>query len=215
MSDNDIIFKEVSLVMDKLKIITCIVVLGAFGVLQSKIDTLTAELDPYEVDVDDISHMCSLGCAVCWDLEASSHLPPAGNNSYDVWKLDGVIPTAWVEGVDGYGIGEYVLFKFAENREEFPSDSINLNGFRMMNGYCKNTYIWSINARVKRLKIYHNGKPLYVVRLHDSIELQNFFFPEIVWLRRGDEVKVEILSVYPGTKDYDTAISVLEPLGAH
>lgn len=63
------------------------------------------------------------------------------------------------------------------------------------------------------LAFYHNCEPVYIVELHDTQKLQNIVF-ETVWLKYGDQVKIEILDVYPGTRYKDTALSELLPMGA-
>lgn len=201
--------------MDRLEFLFGVVlILGVWSSAWADIDTVTAEVDPYPLETDDISGMCSLGCAVWWKLDASSCLSSQGDNVYDVSQIDGRVRTAWVEGVAGQGIGEYVTFVFPDSSEYFPMDSVNLNGFRIMNGYCKSQETWEQNSRVKILKVYHNGNPVCLIKLHDSMELQNAVF-KTIWLKPKDRIKVEILDVYPGTKYTDTALSVLEPLGAH
>lgn len=200
--------------MDKLRILFGVVfILGACGGVSADIDTLTAELDP-EAELEHMGDWCSLGCAMGWHETASSYLAPQGGNYYDAARFDDGVPsTAWVEGVDGYGIGEYMFLYFTE--EDFHKmDSINLWGFNIVNGYCKNEKTWQANSRVKFLKVYHNDAPLFYIRLHDSMYLQSVGFAQ-VWLKPGDEIKAEIKGIYPGTKYDDTAVSEFIPLGAH
>lgn len=181
-----------------------------------ELKTIKSKLLP-EYEAEDFINHCSLGCAMGWDLESSSSLAKQRNNSYDVMMLkDGSPNTAWVEGVSGDGIGEYVLFKFPKIKftESAIGDKINFNGFLMLNGYLKNEKTWKNNSRVRKIKIYHNDTPIYAVDLFDSMKLQEISF-DTVWLRHGDTVKVEILEVFKGLKYSDTAITELEPTGAH
>ena len=173
--------------------------------------------DPGEPPTEnDISAYCSLGCAMGWQTRASSYLKPQGLNRYDVRNLDdGLVNTAWIEGVKGYGIGETVTFSFTpKNFKEANLEKINFNGFLVINGYCKNKTTWKENSRVKRIRIKHNDKPLYETVLHDSMNVQTVGLPT-VWLHAGDTIKVTILEVYPGDNYQDTGISELIPLGAH
>ena len=173
--------------------------------------------DPGELPAEnDISTYCSLGCAMGWETRASSYLKPQGRNKYDVRNLDdGLVNTAWIEGVKGYGIGETITFSFTpKNFKEANLEKINFNGFLVINGYCKNKTTWKENSRVKRIRIKHNDKPLYETVLHDSMNVQTVGLPTI-WLHPGDTIKVTILEVYPGDNYQDTGISELIPLGAH
>ena len=166
---------------------------------------------------NDISGYCSLACALSWQIKASSYLKPQGRNSYDVRKMDdGLVNTAWIEGVKGCGVGENITFTFTEkNFKEAHLEKINFNGFLVINGYCKDKKSWKENFRVKKIRIAHNDQPRYEAVLHDSMNVQDTRFPETIWLHPGDTVKVTILEVYPGDKYQDTAISELVPLGAH
>lgn len=169
------------------------------------------------INADDIGYFCSLGCAMGWDLESSSNLNKQNSNSYEVKMLDdGLTSTAWIEGVPGDGIGEYILFKFPEYRftESNIGTSMRFYGFWFLNGYTKDLTTWKNNSRVKKIRLYHNNIPLHVVELYDSMHLQYISFP-VVDLRRGDSIKVEIMEVYQGDKFSDTAISELLPMGAH
>lgn len=187
--------------------------LGVFTGLHADLDTLTTELDE-KAEVEHMSGWCSLGCAMGWHVDASSYLLSQGDNHYDPSKFDDeVYTTAWVEGVEGYGIGEYMLLIFT--KEDFHGmDSINLWGFHIVNGYCKSKVTWEANSRVKLLKIYHNDKPLFFINLHDSMYVQAVGFDQI-WLKPDDEIKAEIIEIYPGTRYEDTAITEFIPLGAH
>jgi hypothetical protein len=141
---------------------------------------------------------------------------PQGQNKYNVHRLDdGLVNTAWIEGVRGYGIGETITFTFTpKNFKAANLEKINFNGFFVINGYCTDKKTWKENSRVKRIRIEHNDKPHSEAVLHDSMNVQTIGL-STVWLRPGDTIKVTILAVYPGEKYPDTAISELMPLGAH
>ena len=180
-----------------------------------KVEVIMA--DPGEPPKEnDISTYCSLGCAMGWQTKASSHLKPQGRNRYDARNIDdGLVNTAWIEGVKGYGIGEVITFTFTrKNFKEAHLEKINFNGFFVINGYCKDKKTWKENSRVKKIRIEHNDKPRCEAILHDSMNVQRISL-STVWLRPGDTIKVTILAVYPGEKYQDTAISELMPLGAH
>ena len=121
--------------------------------------------------------------------------------------------TAWVEGVKGYGIGEYIVYHF---RQTAP----RITKIIIANGYVKSSKTWLENSRVKKLKLYIDNKPFAILNLEDSRREQIFEFEPIgrkrpiandKW-KELDELpkwtlKFEILEVYPGEKYDETAIS--------
>lgn len=142
-------------------------------------------------------------------LTASSTLAPYKSIQYDVSQLrDGSFETAWVEGTDGYGIGEFLEFTY--DRISDSSSTYMITRLEIINGYRKNNKIWEANSRVKTLKMYLNDEPYALIELQDTPQIQ------VVDLDRIDliplkitTVKLEILDVYKGSKYKDTAISEL------
>ncbi|QWV92376.1 hypothetical protein KP004_14325 [Geomonas oryzisoli] len=155
---------------------------------------------------------CSLGCAVGWDMKASSAREPQGKVKYDIKNIDdGKFNTAWVPV--GNGIGETVSFLF--KKKHFSGmKSTTFWGLELINGYAKSKKVWQENSRVKRLRIEHNDKPLFEVQLADSMEVQSVNFAPFT-IRPGSIVKLIILETYPGTLYEDVAITELIPHGAH
>ena len=134
-------------------------------------------------------------------------MAPQGNNKYDAKNLYDLNPlSAWVEGVKGQGIGEYVVYTL--DQVNVPISSINIK-----NGYVKNETAWKNNSRVKKLKVYYNNKPVAILNLQDSRTEQVFDVKALKLNLLGKEIqqsfsiKFEILDVYPGAKYEDTAIS--------
>jgi len=126
---------------------------------------------------------------------ASSCLSQQGNSSYFSKNLIDWDPrTAWVEGKSDYGIGEYFEI-------DLPYGGSNIGIF---NGYQKNHDAWMNNSRVKKLKVYGDGKPICFVVLSDKMGVQNFDLPAN---SDFNKYKFEIVEVYPGTKWKDVAIS--------
>jgi len=122
--------------------------------------------------------------------------------------------TAWIEGVKGYGIGEYLTYHFR------PS-SPRITRIIVANGYVKSEKAYRENSRVKKLKLYIYNKPFAILNLKDTLCEQIFDFKPIGqrsdkntnWEKIEKEempewtMKFEILEVYPGDKYDDTAIS--------
>jgi len=200
-------------------------VLVAFVALyaaQKDVPIITATLSDRPPKSDEFQG-CSLGCALAWNITATSAHKNNGSNEHDAKKLDDFdLSTAWIEGKDGFGIGESVTFHFTKelwesdlsHPDKHSRDKVNFNGFRILNGYAKSEILWMENSRVKQCRVYHNDKPIFDIALADSMHVQTAEC-ETVWLRPDDTIRVEIMEVYPGDKYKDTAITELTPEGAH
>ena len=139
------------------------------------------------------------------NIVASSALKAQGSKSYKASNIFDRDPeTAWVEGVKGHGIGQWIELKNVSVRQ----DGIwcGVDWISILNGYVKSDKAWRENGRVKRLKVYCNGKPKYILELQNSRSLQTFD----VSISKGATIRFEILDVYPGTKYQDTVISEID-----
>ncbi len=118
--------------------------------------------------------------------------------------------TAWVEGVEGNGAGEYLEYSFKMNDQIKRPEDFGINQIVIFNGYWKSDKLWHANGRVKNLKMYVNGVPTCIFTLADVKHPQSATFPFIA-LKAGEKVvlRFEIIDVYPGKKYDDTAISEL------
>ena len=154
-----------------------------------------------------LSHFYSANCS--WycggqidSVTASSALGEkyAADNAHDF-----SIVTAWVEGVEGNGEGEYIKYAF-------PGTCPRITTVLIHNGYVKNWDVWSDNGRVKRLLMYYNDKPYVILHLQDTANLQSFDVGILGHEERSEaspawSIKFEILEVYPGEKYEDTVIT--------
>lgn len=139
------------------------------------------------------------------NIVASSALKAQGSKSYKASNIfDGDLETAWVEGVKGHGIGQWIEFKNVGIRIE--GDWCGFSSISILNGYVKSDKAWRENGRVKRLKVYCNGKPKYILELQNSRSSQTFS----VDIDARATIRFEILDVYPGTKFQDTAITEID-----
>lgn len=108
--------------------------------------------------------------------------------------------TAWVEGVDGQGIGEWIVIEF---------DGLRLvKDIQTANGYNKDRQLYQKNSRVKELKIEFSQREKRTVVIQDTGATQSIALPKDQPLK-AYWVKFTIESVYPGNKFEDTAISEL------
>lgn len=166
----------------------------------------------YENMWDIVGGGCSWYCGGGQDTQtASSELTTQGTNTYNAKNVhDLSYETAWIEGVSGYGIGEYIVYHF---KPENP----RITEIIIVNGYVKSESAWKNNSRVKKLKMYIDNKPYATLELEDSKAEQHFKVDpigygdrqnfELLKKKPGFTMKFEIVEVYPGLKWDDTAIT--------
>jgi uncharacterized caspase-like protein len=149
---------------------------------------------PRAVHCSDVS-LGAIGARLC----ASSVLSPQSGNRYGAANLvDDKDATAWVEGVEGDGIGESITLEF--DRPEAISQ------ITLVNGYAKSPDTYRKNGRVKDLMVRLSNGYEQVLRLADDGR------PQTLSLPRADEIRwisLTISSVYRGSRYRDTAISAL------
>ena len=153
-----------------------------------------------------LSHFYSYNCSwYCGGQIDSVTASSALADRYAAEKAhDFSIVTAWVEGVEGNGEGEYL-------RYSFPGTCPRITTVLIHNGYVKNWDVWRDNARVKKLLMYYNDEPYAILNLQDTMGLQSFDVGVLGYEDRDSapawSIKFEILEVYPGKKYEDTAIT--------
>jgi len=125
---------------------------------------------------------------------SSVRLAVQANTYYPSNAIDGKRGTAWIEGVDGPGIGEWIRFDF--DRE------INLHRILIQPGYFKSPYIWAQNNRLATVTAQFSDGSSRELNFDDRMEGQKVDVGSI----RTRWVRLVIESVYYGT-DPDTAIS--------
>lgn len=132
-------------------------------------------------------------------LCASSVLPAAQGNIYGPRNLtDGNDKTAWVEGSDGQGLGEFVVLEFDSARA--------VRGLVIRNGYDKSPDIFTKNSRVKDIELRFSSGDSIQATLKDEPGTQYVTLNQPI---RAKWIELVIRSVYPGSKYSDTAINEL------
>jgi hypothetical protein len=108
----------------------------------------------------------------------------------------------WVDGVEGYGIGEKILFE--KGYVPIPNGSMHISI-----GYISydKPYLYNKNSRPKKIKLSVENKFSFVVDLRDTPHYQEIKFPSSI--NQEDTLVLEILDVYPGTKYEDTCINTI------
>lgn len=132
------------------------------------------------------------------DVTASSTLGNEGKISYNIANItDNNSSTAWVEGKNGDGIGEYVEFDY--------TGPVYLSSITIANGYRKSESLYYKNNRVKELKIVLDDGTYKVLSLGDDYynSIQTFDLNLDV---SSKSFKIYIESVYHGNKYDDTCI---------
>ncbi|HEY1869483.1 MAG TPA: hypothetical protein VGG71_00425, partial [Chitinophagaceae bacterium] len=153
---------------------------------------------------------------------ASSTKAPEGNLSYSIKNIqDNNLNTAWVFESNEISNDCYFEFDF-----KFPVNASYAGAYQfqgicnVFNGYCKSLKTWAENARVKRLLVYYNDKPICYVNLLDTWHFQEFDISKFFRnnrdkknlnakyeIRNGDKLKFKVIEIYKGTKFNDVAIS--------
>ena len=110
--------------------------------------------------------------------------------------LDRDMTTAWVEGVEGRGTGEWVRFDFGRE--------VNLRSMFIAPGYFKDAQIWLKNNRVAAATLYFSDGHSRAFRFPDRMEGQTLQLGSV----KTSWVRLSIDEVYAGMRDAeDTAIS--------
>ncbi|HVS21328.1 MAG TPA: discoidin domain-containing protein [Pyrinomonadaceae bacterium] len=129
---------------------------------------------------------------------SSQRLAVQSNTYYPANAIDGRRSTAWIEGADGPGIGEWIRFDF--DRE------IVLHRILIQPGYFKSPQIWAENNRLAAVTAYFSDGSSRELTFADRMESQKADIGAI----RTRWVRFVIKSVYhganPGSTD-DTALS--------
>src|SRR2546421_2334927 len=125
---------------------------------------------------------------------SSMRLAVQANTYYASNAIDGKRSTAWIEGVDGPGIGEWIRFDF--DRE------INLHRILFQPGYFKSPSVWAQNNRLATVTAQFSDGSSHQLNFSDRMESQKIDIASV----RTRWVRLVIESVYYGS-DPDTALS--------
>ena len=129
------------------------------------------------------------------DSTRTIHYVPKNVHDFD-------LRTAWVEGLEDYGIGEEIEIEFK------LSANLKVTHIEIFNGYSKSEKAWKENSRVKVFSLHVNESLLGYLNLEDTYKGQRFELGSL----GGDEneelvLTLRIIEVYKGDRYMDTAIS--------
>jgi hypothetical protein len=140
---------------------------------------------------------------------------------------DGKAETAWVEGVKGNGIGEWIKIRLDAIRDSPSSTPFSVTEVGIIPGYGKSSKTWIENNRVKTATLVVYSPPPsnpqeyqwvgFRLKFQDKNEVQYFVLPDRTKAINLDpmtkEVWLRIDEVYKGTKYDDTCISEVILMG--
>lgn len=130
-------------------------------------------------------------------IGSSSALAPQGKIAYEMSNLvDGNPMSAWIEGSS------------VEAGEFFEVKAVNVNV--IYNGYQSSISSFYNNARVKKMKVFMDRKPMCYLLLEDKMQGQGFQLPFEWKFDKMHVFRFEIMETYPGKKWNDVGISELD-----
>jgi len=115
--------------------------------------------------------------------------------------IDGKLETAWLEGVKGNGIGEWLLYS-AETDQTVSSITI-------YNGYLKNDKVYINNGRLKKLSLEFSDGEIITKDISKTsfTNAKNGYVINLETPKVTSSVKLTILDAYQGAYYTDTGIS--------
>jgi hypothetical protein len=161
-------------------------------------------VDCYELDLDNIIKELKKNEGLIQrhhiEVTCSSTLIDKDNKFlYDIDNIfDNDDNTAWVEGAEGDGIGEWVQFDFDK---EYKVGRIDI-----ISGYSKSRAIFKANNRIKNLELIFSDGSKISLDLKDTMDLQQIKIEP----RVTKSIKFVIKDVYKGSKYKDACISEMK-----
>ena len=112
-----------------------------------------------------------------------------------------VLRKPWIEGKNGYGIGEWISFSADDINNIYIS--IGFVDYNKPN-------LFTENSRPKKIRIYYDEEIVSDMKLNDTADFQKYEIPdEIYYAKKSGTLRIEILEVYKGTKYQDTCINLI------
>jgi hypothetical protein len=173
-----------------------------------EISELDSLLNEYPETVSSIWSVVDDGCS--WYCSGGNYLVTASSSLKSNTSInynpkaanDLSYKTAWVEGKEDEGIGEYIEYTFG-------NESPRITSIIISNGYVKSDKAWTENNRVKKIKLYVNETEFGILNLLDTKNDQLFQLGTFGHNTDGSDLvlKFEIAEVYKGLKYNDTVIT--------
>ncbi|MEI6222017.1 MAG: PEGA domain-containing protein [bacterium] len=128
-------------------------------------------------------------------VTASSYLTEGSREFFPYKVHDGSERTAWVEGKDGAGVGEWIELSFPQQE---------LSQISLLSGYTISQTLWAENNRPKDVTLVFSDGTKENHTLTDSSSWQTITFGKTI---TTSKVRLVLNSVYKGNKFDDTCIS--------
>lgn len=126
---------------------------------------------------------------------------PSWRQYYEPWLYWNFESKPWVEGSDGYGIGETINITTTHHYQ--------MTGIIILNGYVdlEKRDLYKKNSRVKTFTVKDKVNYItYTFELEDCVEFQQFFLQ-----KSTNNIELIIEDVYKGDKWSDTCITAIIP----
>ena len=134
-------------------------------------------------------------------VSASSVLEPQGAYDYKPENALHDDKTCWTEGVDGDGVGEYIMLS--------DKDVQTVRGCQITNGYILDEDTFRNNGRLSKVTFEFSDGSTYTADIDpDRMDLQTIEFPEPV---ETTGIKIIIAEAKSGDKYEDTCITLIMP----
>lgn len=155
---------------------------------------------PYSKEVEQQAAV-EIAPIIIESLEASSYYTEKVNGQVlehsPEMILDDEDSTAWVEGAEGYGVGEWIKINL--------SNTATVHAIDLKNGYHKSERLYNANSRIKKMKIEFSDGTSELVDLNDVYGEVNKI--ELSKAHNTQYVKITIVDIYEGTKYRDTCLT--------
>jgi hypothetical protein len=143
-----------------------------------------------------------------YDATASSTLKAQGKHNYEVVNIKGDptrdVPSPWVEGVEGDGIGESITLNV---KRPLP-----LYGIRIKPGYYQydEKEPWLKNNRIAALEIMLNDEHTFTEMIPDERFERPYLIRVRDYTKPVNKIKMVVKAVHRGTKFRDTCVSLVK-----
>lgn len=166
---------------------------GGYDISCAKIFDAVVYLDgPGEVSLGNVDRQ-SMNASTFKSVSASSVCPEEAGFSYEGGNVvDDDDVTAWIEGADGYGAGEWLQLESGSEKTVY--------GLCIKNGYIKNNMTLVRNGQVRRIRVESQDGNSQEFYLNMSTDISGYYSDILVFDQpmQTSSIKITILDTYAG-----------------